>query len=119
MVDEKDVREKDGLNLKFKPMRIKEDIPIDFQKEPESNDDEDEPLIVGVEEPSERGKCIVCYKPIYENDNDVFRCPNCQREAHYLCATIFITEHEICPVCSTKLAINKDTGEYVALTKLD
>ncbi|MHA1792322.1 MAG: hypothetical protein ACTSVI_06725 [Promethearchaeota archaeon] len=114
--EERNKREK--FHLKFKSpnehLSIKEDIPLDFY---EKGNEGDEPQIIEIhdihENEKERGKCIVCYKSIYENDNDVFICPNCGREAHYLCATIFLTEHGICPVCSTRLMLDKKTGKYV------
>nr|MDO8111787.1 hypothetical protein [Candidatus Sigynarchaeota archaeon] len=117
---EKQDDDKTITNIKFKALAIKKDIPIDFWKK-KDDADSDEPTILEVHEANEgvpvRGKCIVCYKPIYQNDADVFSCPNCSREAHYLCATIFITEHQICPVCSSKLQINKTTGKYTVVKK--
>lgn len=102
------------MNIKFKALAIKHDIPIDFWKKKE--DESDEPMIIEVHDADEgkveKEKCIVCYKPIFENDADVFACPNCGREAHYLCATIFITEHQICPVCSSKLEIDQVSGKW-------
>ncbi len=108
--------------IKFKALAIRQDIPIDFWKKKEEEEDEDGPMIVEVKEANEgvpvRGKCIVCYKPIYETEkDDLFSCPNCNREAHYLCATIFISEHLICPVCSSKLEQNKATGEWIVVKK--
>jgi len=112
--DEKQDDNKHLINVKFKQLAIKNDIPIDFWKK--QDDESDEPMILEIKDANEgvpsRGKCIVCYKPVYENDADLFACPNCAREAHYLCATIFITEHQICPVCSSKLEIDKKTGKY-------
>ncbi|NMC07876.1 MAG: hypothetical protein GYA24_21885 [Candidatus Lokiarchaeota archaeon] len=112
---------KKAIDLKFKPMAIRQDIPIDFWKKKEE-EDEDGPMILEVKEAHEgepvRGKCIVCYKPIYESEkNDLFSCPNCSREAHYLCATIFITEHQICPVCSSKLAHDNGTGKWTVVKR--
>ena len=116
--------DKSKINIKFKPinlpLKVRENIPIDFWKnENQEATNDDEPLILEIhdahEGEAERGKCIVCYKGIYESDTDVFKCPNCGREAHYLCATIFLTEHGICPVCSTKLILDKLTGKYVAV----
>ena len=119
--EKKEKHAMDLSNIKFKPLTIKQDIPIDFWKKKE-DDASDEPMILEVKDANdgvpERVKCIVCYKSILENDKDTFKCPNCGREAHYLCATIFITEHGICPVCSTKIALDRDTGEYVAIDKL-
>lgn len=118
----------DALELSFKPMKvpdsIQEDIPLDFWEEEENegsgNTYEEEggdPRIIEIKDVHDgvpiRGKCIVCYKAIYENDTDLFECPNCHREAHYLCATIFITEHGICPVCSTKIKRDSISGEYI------
>lgn len=108
----------DISHIKFKPMTIKQDIPIDFWKK-KDEDGSDEPMILEVKDANEgvpeKAKCIVCYKSILENDEDLFKCPNCGREAHYLCATIFITEHGICPVCSTKIALVE--GAWEALDK--
>ena len=105
-------------NIKFKPLAIKNDIPIDFWKK-KDDDESDEPTILEVHDADEgkveKEKCIVCYKPIFNNDTDVFSCPNCGREAHYLCATIFITEHQICPVCSSRLEIDAITGKWKKL----
>lgn len=106
--------------IKFKALAIRQDIPIDFWKKKE--EDDDSPMILEVKDANEgvpvRGKCIVCYKPIYETEkDDMFSCPNCNREAHYLCATIFISEHLICPVCSSKLAQDKATGEWIVVKK--
>nr|MDO8116674.1 hypothetical protein [Candidatus Sigynarchaeota archaeon] len=89
-------------------------FPVDFWRQ-ESNDDS--PVIVEVTTPVEKGKCIVCYKPIFETDADLFKCPNCGREAHYLCATIFITEHEICPVCQNRLIKDKSSGKFIVVKK--
>jgi DNA-directed RNA polymerase subunit RPC12/RpoP len=118
---------KKRMDIKFKllgkpldkPLAIKHEIPIDFWRK---KDDDDEPMIVEVHEANEgvpsRGKCIVCYKPIYETEkNDMFSCPNCNREAHYLCATIFITEYLICPVCSSKLELDKKSGKYFVVKR--
>ncbi|MBN2150035.1 MAG: hypothetical protein JW839_01190 [Candidatus Lokiarchaeota archaeon] len=109
--------------IKFKELAIRQDVPIDFWRK-KKEVDEDEPLIVEVKDANEgvpvRGKCIVCYKPIYDTQTekeDLFSCPNCGREAHYLCATIFITEHKICPVCSSNLELDKATGAYVVVKK--
>jgi predicted nucleic acid-binding Zn ribbon protein len=118
--DQKPVEGKKGLDIKFKELAIRQNVPIDFWKK--KDDDEDNPMIVEVKEANEgvpvRGKCIVCYKPIYETEkDDMFSCPNCNREAHYLCATIFISEHLICPVCSSKLAQDKATGEWIVVKK--
>jgi predicted nucleic acid-binding Zn ribbon protein len=123
--DEKKTDTKKAIDISFKvlakPLSIKEEIPIDFWRK-KDDDDEDGPMIVEVKDANEgvpvRGKCIVCYKPIYETEkDDLFSCPNCNREAHYLCATIFITEHLICPVCSTMLQLDKATGEYFVVKK--
>ncbi|MHA1999065.1 MAG: hypothetical protein ACTSU9_13155 [Promethearchaeota archaeon] len=116
---EDDMSSINGIKFKaMKKMEIREDIPLEFWKE--SEEDEEEPRIIEVKDKNEgvpvRGKCIVCYKEIYENDSDLFRCPNCGREAHYLCATIFITEHGICPVCSTKIE-RTENGKYAAITQ--
>jgi hypothetical protein len=118
--EEKPVDAKKGLDIKFKELAIRQNVPIDFWKK--KDDDEDNPMIVEVKDANEgvpvRGKCIVCYKPIYETEkDDMFSCPNCNREAHYLCATIFISEHLICPVCSSKLAQDKATGEWIVVKK--
>jgi len=105
----------DYMHMKFKSLAIKNDIPIDFWKK-KDDEESDEPTILEVHDADEgkveKKKCIVCYKPIFENDADVFSCPNCGREAHYLCATIFITEHQICPVCSSRLEIDAITGMW-------
>ncbi|MHA1714268.1 MAG: hypothetical protein ACTSXP_01365, partial [Promethearchaeota archaeon] len=111
-------KEKDEKNLE-----IQIDIPIKFwtkeSEETDVEDDDDDIMILEIkdlnEDSTEKGTCIICYKPIYDNDRDLFKCPNCGREAHYLCATIFLTEYGICPVCSTKLVLDKKTGKYVAL----
>lgn len=119
--EEKEKQSVDISHIKFKPLSIKQNIPIDFWK-PKEDEASDEPMILEVKDANEgvpeRSKCIVCYKSILENDKDTFKCPNCGREAHYLCATIFITEHGICPVCSTKIVLDKISGEYVAIDKL-
>lgn len=73
---------------------------------------EDSPVIVTVEDVPKRGTCIVCHEPVFEYDKDLFTCPNCSREAHFLCATIFVTEHGICPVCSTRLQREPDGKGY-------
>ena len=104
-------------------LKITKDIPFDFwRKDETSGENDDGPTIIEITDANEgvpvRGKCIVCYKPIYENEkDDLFTCPNCNREAHYLCATIFITEHEICPVCSTPLLLDHATGQYSTAIK--
>ncbi len=118
---EKPDETKKVIDLKFKALAIRQDVPIDFWRK-KKEDDEDGPMIVEVKDANEgvpvRGKCIVCYKPIYETEkDDLFSCPNCSREAHYLCATIFISEHLICPVCSSKLAQDKATGEWIVVKK--
>ncbi|MEX2681037.1 MAG: hypothetical protein Q6373_005515 [Candidatus Sigynarchaeota archaeon] len=121
--EEKTDESKKVSEIKFKPLAIRQDVPIDFWKKKDTVV-EDEPMIVEVKDANEgvpvRGKCIVCYKPIYDTQtekDDLFSCPNCSREAHYLCATIFITEHKICPVCSSKLELDKGTGNYVVVKK--
>ncbi len=118
--EEKPVDTKKGMDIKFKPLAIRQNVPIDFWKKKE--EDEDAPMIVEIKDANEgvpvRGKCIVCYKPIYETEkDDLFACPNCNREAHYLCATIFITEHLICPVCSSKLAHDDAAGKWIVVKK--
>ncbi len=90
-------------------------FPVEFWQK--DGGDGDGPVIVEITTPVEKGKCIVCYKPIFETDADLFSCPNCGREAHYLCATIFITEHEICPVCQSRLKKEPGTGKYVVVKK--
>jgi predicted nucleic acid-binding Zn ribbon protein len=108
-------------NSRVVKLKITKDIPFEFWRKENTGGDDDEPTIIEVTDANEgvpvRGKCIVCYKPIFEGDSDLFTCPNCNREAHYLCATIFITEHEICPVCSTPLRLDHATGKYSTATE--
>ncbi|MHA1699441.1 MAG: RING finger protein [Promethearchaeota archaeon] len=56
-------------------------------------------LVKNVEDPT--SQCIICFNHV-EPDEDLIRCPN-NHVLHQNCALDFLTKHENCPWCETKI----------------
>jgi hypothetical protein len=68
-----------------------------------------------IEEDETNKQCLICWLPSNENDiikkikdfSDIYSVCNCNPAFHYNCLEDWINRNSSCPICRTKITINK------------